>query len=76
MLGYGKMILSEFAWYKQHGPLFRVWLLEGFVLMACTEENDVIFSLQTKRVIYLMKIQFQLIWKLHKWNLILATTQE
>ena len=59
------MILSEFASYKQHGPLFRVWLLEGFVLIACTEENDVTFSLQTKRAIYPMKISFQLNWKLH-----------
>lgn len=32
--------------------------LEGFILMLCIEEIDFVFSLQTKRAMYLMKTPF------------------
>ena len=50
-----KQVLSfQAAW-----PLASYVALEGFILMACIEENDFMFSLQTK------KSAFQLNCKLH-----------
>lgn len=59
--------------------------LEGLVPMACIENNNVMFSLQTKRTIYLMKTPFHLNCKLynilmpshvHEVNLSIKIVQE
>ena len=52
------------AWQKQALSFRAAWLyalcvaLKGFVPMACIEENDVMFSFQTKHTIYLSKTPF------------------
>jgi len=60
-----EQFFSEVTWYKQHGGLLHTTLFEGLALVSTWKGSGVMFSLQTKRAIYLTKTPFQLKCNLH-----------